>query len=142
MKQALTGTRIKVIANSNSHNYQVGGVYRVHDVDDDGTFRATDDDGRVGDYLKWMDCEPVGLGWDWLRTQLDGETLDLLTAFEGVEHLTLRSDVEAMLISAIPHLDSAIREVLPVLENSADSALMQGEDEEEEEEEQASLPNL
>lgn len=119
MNPAPIGTRIRITGNSNSHHYRPGGVYRVHEVDDDGTFKAIDEYGTVGDYLKWRDCEPVGIGWEWLRTQLDARSLDLLAAFEGVEHLTLRPEIEAMLVSSIPRLDQAILGVLPGIEENA-----------------------
>lgn len=118
MNPAPIGTRIRITGNSNSHHYRPGGVYRVHDVDDDGTFKAIDENGLVGDYLKWRDCELVGIGWEWLRTQLDARSLDLLAAFDGVEHLTLRPEIEAMLVSSIPRLDQAIVGVLPGIEES------------------------
>jgi len=107
------GARIRVISKSNPHQYQLGGVYRVCQVDDDGTFRAASEGGWVGDFLQPEDCEIFGIGWDWLRHQLDAHALDLLSAFEGLDSLTLRSDVEAALIASIPDLEEAVFGILP-----------------------------
>jgi hypothetical protein len=107
------GSRIRVISKSNPHQYQLGGVYRVCQVDEDGTFRAASEGGWVGDFLQPEDCEIFGIGWDWLRHQLDAHALDLLSAFEGLDSLTLRSDVEAALIASIPDLEKAVFGVLP-----------------------------
>ena len=110
------GARIRVISKSNPHQYQLGGVYRVCQVDDDGTFRAASEGGWVGDFLQPEDCEIFGIGWDGLRHQLDAHALDLLRAFEGLDSLTLRSDVEAALIASIPDLEKAVFGVLPRLD--------------------------
>jgi hypothetical protein len=107
------GSRIRVISKSNPHQYQLGGVYRVCQVDEDGTFRAASEGGWVGDFLQPEDCEIFGIGWDWLRHQLDAHALDLLSAFEGLDSLTLRSDVEAALIASIPDLEEAVFGILP-----------------------------
>ena len=119
MNPAPIGTRIQVVANSNNHHYRVGGIYHVHQVDPDGTFKAACEAGVEGDYLKWSDCKPAGIGWEWLRGQLDARTLDLLSAFEGVELLSLRKDVEAQVISAIPDLSGRILQILPEVEQAS-----------------------
>lgn len=110
------GTRIQIVSNSNQHKYRTGGIYRVHQVDSDGTFRAIDDMGVEGDFLLWDDCNPVGIGWKWIREHLDARSLDLLGAFEGLENLSLRQDVEIKVISSIPNLADQILDVLPEVE--------------------------
>ena len=112
------GTRIRIIANSNSHHYRLGSIYQVHKVDDDGTFKAVDSQGVAGDYLRWRDCEPAGIGWEWLRTQLDPRSLDLLSAFEGVEHLQLLPEIEAKLVGGIEDLGANILAVLPAIDHA------------------------
>lgn len=112
------GTRIRVISSKEHHQYQIGGIYRVCHVDDDGTFRAAREDGWVGDFLKAEDCEIFGIGWDWLRQQLDARSLELLSAFEGVEGLTLRPDVEMALVASIPDLEKAMLDALPVVDEA------------------------
>lgn len=119
MKPTPVGSRVRITGNSNSHDYIIGSICRVHEDDHDGTFRAMDENGQVGKYLRWTDCEPVGIGWEWLRDQLDARSLDLLSAFEGVEQLTLKIEIENQLVSSIPHLDEAILGVLPTIEEQA-----------------------
>jgi hypothetical protein len=115
MNPAPIGTRIQVIC-KNHHNYQVGRVYRVHQVDGDGTLKAIDDFGIEGDFLRWKDCQPVGIGWEWIREHLDARSLDLLSAFDGLDHLRLRDEVEAKVITVIPNLAGAILDLLPAVE--------------------------
>jgi hypothetical protein len=116
------GTPILVSHNSNNHCYKVGHVYRVQKVDSDGSFIAVDSHGCTGDWLKWIDCEPVGTGWDWLRGQLDARSLDLLSAFDGVESLQLRTEVESHVIASIPNLADVILNILPSINANAECA--------------------
>ena len=119
MNPAPVGTRIRIISNQNNHHYRIGGIYRVHRVDPDGTFMAVDGEGVAGDYLRWDDCRLAGLGWEWLRDRLDPRSLDLLSAFTGVEHLSLREDVENRIILGMPNLADRILHQLPQLEQAA-----------------------
>lgn len=118
MTPAPIGTRIQVIANRNNHHYRVGSIYRVSHVDSDGTFKAVDENGIEGDYLRWRDCEAVGLGWEWLRDHLDPRSLDLLSAFDGLQNLRLRHEVESRVILAIPKLADEILTLLPEVEQA------------------------
>lgn len=112
------GTRIQVISNTNQHHYRVGSIYQVHQVDSDGTFKAIDDLGIEGDYLNWVDCEAVGLGWEWIRQHLDARSLDLLGAFEGLNNIRIRQDVESAVITSIPNLADTILAILPEVEEA------------------------
>lgn len=116
MQPAPIGTRIQVLANHNHHHYRIGRVYSVHQVDSDGTLKAIDDQGIEGDFLSWKDCEPVGLGWEWIREQLDAHSLDLLSAFDGLQNLRLRESVETKVITSIPNLAETILRLLPEVE--------------------------
>jgi len=116
MNPAPIGTRIQVVSNNNHHNYRTGGIYRVHQVDSDGTLKAIDDLGIEGDYLRWGDCQPVGIGWEWIRGHLDARSLDLLSAFDGLERLRLRDEVETKVIASIPNLAEVILDLLPALD--------------------------
>ena len=116
MNPAPIGTRIQVLSNSNHHHYRIGGTYRVQHVEPDGNFKAIDDQGVEGDSLRWRDCRVIGLGWEWLRAHLDARSLDLLSAFDGVENLRMRQCVESRLITGIPNLAEAIRNKLPEVE--------------------------
>jgi hypothetical protein len=110
------GTRIQIVSNSNRHHYRTGGIYRVHQVDTDGTLKAIDEMGVEGDFLQWDDCKPVGIGWKWIRGHLDARSLDLLGAFDGLDNLSLRQDVETKVISTIPNLADQILAILPEVE--------------------------
>jgi hypothetical protein len=118
MNPAPIDTRIQVIFNSNQHHYRIGGIYRVHKIDSDGTFKAIDDQGIEGDALYWCDCDVIGLGWEWLSTQLDADSLDLLSAFDGLQNLRMRPGVELRIVRNIPNLADAIRNKLPDVEQS------------------------
>jgi hypothetical protein len=113
------GSRIRVTGNTSSHSYRIGSIHRVHSIDDDGTFQAVDENGHVGKYIKWKDCEHAGIGWEWLRTQLDARSLDLLSAFDGIGQLSLKPDIEIQLALSIPQLDEAILGILPTMEEEA-----------------------
>lgn len=119
MNPAPVGTSIRIVSNHNHHHYRIGGVYRVHKVDGDGTLKAVDSLGVEGDYLLWGDCQPAGLGWNWLRQHLDARSLDLLSAFDGLDNLALRDEVEARVVAGIPDLAGRILELLPSLEQQA-----------------------
>lgn len=112
------GCRIRIISNHNNHDYQIGGIYRVHQIVDFGCFSAIDEKGNIGGLAQWRDCERVGIGWEWLRTQLDERSLALLSAFAGKEHLTLKPEVESQLLLSLPHLDDSILRVLPKLDTT------------------------
>ena len=104
MTPSSIGTRIQVLANQSGHHYSIGGIYRVSQIDPDGTFKAVDEFGIEGDFLKWKECQPVALGWDWLRKHLDPRSLDLLSAFDGLQNLQLRENVESKIILSMPNL--------------------------------------
>lgn len=112
------GCRIRIISNHNNHDYQIGGIYRVHQIVDFGCFSAIDEKGNIGRLAQWRDCERVGIGWEWLRTQLDERSLALLSAFAGKEHLTLKPEVESQLLLSLPHLYDSILRVLPLLDTT------------------------
>jgi hypothetical protein len=47
---------------------------------------------------------------------LDARSLDLLGAFDGLDNLSLRQDVETKVISTIPNLADQILAILPEVE--------------------------
>jgi len=112
------GTRIRITRNSSNHDYRIGAIYRVHQDGNFGLFSAIDEKGNIGQLAQWKDCERAGIGWEWLRTQLDPRSLELLSAFVGVEHLTLKPEIENQLVLSLPDLDEAILRVLPAIENT------------------------
>lgn len=116
MNPAPIGTRIQVVSNNSHHHYRTGGIYRVHQVDGNGTFKAIDDLGIEGDYLRWEECRAVGIGWEWIRGHLDARSLDLLSAFDGLENLRLHDTVETTVITSIPNLADTILNLLPAVD--------------------------
>jgi hypothetical protein len=121
------GTRIRIISNHSHHHYAIGGIYRIHQIADFSCFSAIDEKGNIGRLAQWRDCERVGIGWEWLRTQLDERSLTLLSAFAGKEHLTLKPEVESQLLLSMPHLDDEIFRVLSNLPLPQSDLIHQGE---------------
>lgn len=117
MTKLPVGTRIRITGNTSNHDYRIGCIYRVHQDSGFGCFSAIDESGNVGQLAQWKDCERVGIGWDWLRDQLDARSIELLSAFVGIEHLTLKPEIENQLVLSVPNLDEAILRVLPSLQN-------------------------
>lgn len=119
MSRLPVGTRIRITGNSSNHAYRIGAIYRVHQDGNFDLFSAIDEKGNIGQLAQWKDCERAGIGWEWLRTQLDPRSLELLSAFTGVEHLTLKPEIENQLVLSLPDLDEAILRVLPTIEKPA-----------------------
>lgn len=106
------GTRVYIVGNVNNHNYTMGKAYLVEEVDDDGTFRAKDPEtGVIGNWLRWQDVDSVApVGWQWVKTVLNPETVKFLEAFDGIEQITLRDSVKTRLMQRLPNLFEAIIE--------------------------------
>ena len=112
MNPVPVGSRIRVVSNSNSHDYTVGKTYVVSTVDDDGTFKAKDPaTGSEGNWLRWRDCEPGGgIGWDFCKKVLPAEMVAFLSAFEGVDQLRLSDEVKDKILTGMPDLYERILE--------------------------------
>lgn len=104
------GDRIQPVAMFEHHDYRQGETYTVAEIDaGDSTLRARNSSGVIGSWIRWKDCRAVnGIGWEWLKGQLPAETLELLSAFEGLDRLRLRQDVSAALVTGIPSLRERI----------------------------------
>ena len=105
------GARVRIVANSNQHDYEVGSEAVVAQVDTTkGAFRARRLDGsELGNWLVLADVERVApLGWEWLRRHLPAEDVVLLEAFDGLEMLELTEEVKTELISQVVDLKGAI----------------------------------
>jgi hypothetical protein len=102
--------------------YEDSRTYIVSEIDPgDSTLRARDENGSLGGWIHWGDCRPVSeIGWDWLKGQLPAETLELLTAFNGLERLTLRKDVTTTLVAGMPSLKQRILGCIENLETTPD----------------------
>jgi hypothetical protein len=101
--------RIKVLRSI--RGYEVGKSYVITRVDStDNTLIAVDADGKEGSWLKWDDCVITGdeISWAWLKGQLNGETLELLSAFDGVEGLRLKDELRDHILIQLPNLKDRI----------------------------------
>ena len=109
MQPASVGTRIRVVSNSSRHPYIVGQIYTVKYVDDDGTFRATDEHGNVGGWLRWTDCMPAGHStWEMLAADLPEPLIRFLACFDGIRQITLKEKVLDAVLAKVPDLHERI----------------------------------
>ena len=107
------GTQIRVVRNSNSHDYKLGQNYVVSMVDSDGTFKAKHPTtGEEGNWLKWGDCEMGGetIGWKFCQKVLPAESVSFLSCFEGIEQITLKNEIKDKVLLALPDLYERILE--------------------------------
>ena len=109
MKEPQINQRIQV--SRNQSGYSVGKVYVITSVDStDNTLIAVDSDGNAGFWLSWDDCVILSnpVCWEWLNGRLSGEALELLSAFEGVEKLSLKPLVRDRMLTQLPNLKDRI----------------------------------
>ena len=116
--QFKTGDRIRAIAMFEHHDYRRDESYEVVHIDtNDQTLQARDENGQVGHWIRWRDCEGADdLGWEWLKGQLPAEALELLSAFDGLGSLKLRADLRVALIQEIPSLKARVLDVCATLD--------------------------
>ena len=109
MKPVTTGTRIRVLHNHNKHTYTIGDVYTVSCIDDDGTFKAADDKGRIGNWLRWSECEPAGVStWSRIATDVPEPLVRFLACFDGSGEIALKETVVAAVLAKLPDLHERI----------------------------------
>jgi hypothetical protein len=109
MKPVTTGTRIRVVRNQNNHTYTIGDVYTVSSIDDDGTFRAADGKGRIGNWLRWSECEPAGVSiWSKIAADLPEPLMRFLCCFDGIGEITLKEKVVDAVLAKLPDLHERI----------------------------------
>jgi hypothetical protein len=103
MKPAPVGTRIRVLRNQFRHSYEIGRVYTVVQDDHDGTFKAADDAGKVGNWLRWEECEPAGPSlWQQIAADLPEDLVAFLSCFDGIRSLSLKEGVIDAVLAGIP----------------------------------------
>jgi len=121
MESATVGTRIRVVANHHQHNYDIGETYTVTEVDDDGTFKAIDADGQVGNWLRWEECELASPSlWDLLAPDLPDDLVRFLSCFDGIQSLTPKREVVDAILRKVPDL----HERVAAMAGTADGGLM------------------
>lgn len=106
------GDIIRPVAMFQHHDYREGETYTVEDIDAaDATLRARDSSGAIHAWIRWCDCKAAGgIGWEWLKSQLPAEALELLSSFHGLERLRLRPEVAVALVEELPSLKEKILE--------------------------------
>ncbi|NBV85212.1 MAG: hypothetical protein EBS01_02855 [Verrucomicrobia bacterium] len=126
-----------------TRGYELNKVYRVVRVDNnDDTLIGVDSEGKEGSWIKFDSCISAGpnVSWEWLKGQLPGEVLELLSAFEGLEGLRLKNEVRDHILMQLPNLKERILSAQITMEEqgaglgsfgeSADSGLEESEEEE------------
>lgn len=100
------GDRFNV--SSNVEDYEPGKMYTVSRVDPtDNTLKGTEDgSGRELLWVAWDRVRPVAseIGWEWLKTQLPDDSLEILSAFDGLDRLTLKADIRDQIVKTTPNL--------------------------------------
>lgn len=109
MQPVPVGSRIRVVGNEHNHSYSVGCVYTVVQVDSDGTFRAADDNGRAGNWLRWGECEPAGITtWSRIAADLPDPLVRFLACFEGISDICINEKIVDAVLSRLPDLHERI----------------------------------
>ena len=109
--------RIKVLRAC--RGYEMGKTYTVERVDTtDNTLVAIDSSGVEGSWLKWDACVLAGpeISWDWLKNQLPGDVLELLSAFHGLDSIRLKPEVRDHILLQLPNLKEKITESQAAIE--------------------------
>lgn len=123
MEQPQRNQRIKVTRRGKG--YEPGKTYIVVRVDtNDNTLVAADAAGQEGSWISWSQCSPAGpdISWEWLKSHLPGESLDLLSAFEGLEKLRLKDEVRDHILNQLPNLRERILQAQVALEEQMAAA--------------------
>jgi hypothetical protein len=114
-REPIPGECVVVTRNTGDHGARVGERYIVSRVDDgDDTIKAIPrGSSTVADYwIPWSDIEPVGFGWEYARGHLPDDVAALLAACDGVEHLSLNSQIKNAIIESLPDWRERVMEVL------------------------------
>ncbi len=109
MQNPKTNQRFRVIRPT--RGYELNKIYKVVRVDNsDDTLVGVDSEGKEGSWIKFDSCIAAGpnVSWEWLKGQLPGEVLELLSAFEGLEGLRLKNEVRDHILMQLPNLKDRI----------------------------------
>jgi hypothetical protein len=126
MKPMPVGSRVKVARNSGRHNYAIGSTITVTRIDpNDGTFMARTSGGPTGSWISWDDVVPNHKTlWEILKADLPRDMVLFLSAFEGIDSISLREDVIDEILGGLPDLN----ERLVAFARTEDGAAMLGLD--------------
>lgn len=110
--EPIAGQCVVVTRNSGRHSLKVGTRLVISRVDDsDNTVRGyADRSTTVTEWIPWNDIQPVGFGWDYVRSHLPPEIVTLLSACEGVRSLALNDDIRLAVLASLPDLRERITE--------------------------------
>ncbi len=116
MKNPVKGQRVRIIGNTVGHPYPVdgGAVYTVTAIDNsDDTVKLVAVNGSESSgWIPFSDISPtIHVGWDYLRTQLPAEALELLSSFDGLEELSLKPEIAARVVLRTPNLKESLIEI-------------------------------
>jgi hypothetical protein len=114
-REPIPGECVVVTRNTGDHGARVGEKYIVSRVDDgDDTIKAIPrGSSTAADYwIPWSDIEPVGFGWDYARGHLPDDVAALLAACDGIEHLSLNSQIKNAIIDSLPDWRQRVMEAL------------------------------
>jgi hypothetical protein len=109
MEPVPVGSRIRVLTNDFNHSYRIGGIYTVTQVDGDGTFKAADSNGRVGNWLRWSECGPGGAtAWEKVAADLPESLVRFLSCFDGIGQISVKEAVIDAVLARLPDLHDRI----------------------------------
>jgi hypothetical protein len=110
MRKVPVGRKIRIISNSNEHNYIIGGVYTVTHIDEsDGTLKAEDSNKIIGNWIRCKDTIPLGtVGWEFIKKVLPADVIEFLGSFDSIEQLELSGDVKDAILLSLPDLHERI----------------------------------
>lgn len=118
----IKGECVVVARNTVGHSFTVGDRLIVNQVDSsDDTLRGTPQGSTTmaPSWLPWKDAEPVSFGWGYARKHLPGETAALLSACDGVEHLSLNQAVKAAIVDGLTDWRQRVLAALADIESEA-----------------------
>ncbi len=110
MRKVPVGRKIRIVSNSNEHNYIIGGVYTVTHIDEsDGTLKAEDSNKIIGNWIRWKDTIPLGtVGWEFIKKVLPADVIEFLGSFDSIEQLELSGDLKDAILLSLPDLHERI----------------------------------
>ena len=114
-REPVPGECVVVARNIGEHQMRVGERLIVSHVDDnDSTLKGIPrGSATVADtWIPWSDVEPVRFGWDYARQHLPADVVTLLAACDGVEHLTLNSQIKQAILESLPDWRDRVMEAI------------------------------